>query len=324
MKDKIYDIAIIGGGPIGLNCGIEAEKHGLDYVILEKGCLVNSLYHYPLNMSFFSTSEKLEIGNVPFISHSNKPNRDEALEYYRRVSGHWKLNIKLYSAVENIKTQQDIFTLELKGKNKIYCRNVIIATGFFDIPNLMNVPGENLPNVHHYFKEAHPFSGQKVVVIGSANSAVDAALECYRKGSEVTMIVRQASISPRVKYWVKPDIENRIKEGSIRAFFGTEVMKIEHNHILIRNKEGQKEIQYNHIIAMTGYKPDFNLLKNAGINLDENCLKPSYNPETMESNISNIYLAGVICGGMETHKWFIENSRVHSEMILKNILKKLN
>src|SRR6187401_1312793 len=226
------DLIIIGAGPIGLACGIEAKKAGLDYVIIEKGCLVNSLYHYPLNMTFFSTSERLEIGEVPFISHNPKPTRDEALEYYRRVAMHWKMNTRLYERVDVVKRLQvegsRLESFIVTTSKSIYeVSNVVISTGFYDIPNLMGIPGEDLPKVHHYYKEPHPYYGQKILVVGAANSAVDVALETYRKGAEVTMVVREPAIGESVKYWVKPDIENRIKEGSIKAYFNSEIKRID-------------------------------------------------------------------------------------------------
>lgn len=320
--NNFYELIIIGAGPIGLACAIEAAKNKVNYIILEKGCLVNSLYNYPLNMSFFSTSEKLEIGDIPFISHQTKPNRSESLEYFRRVSTTWDLKIQLYTTVKSITKNDDVFSLKTSGGENFSCKNVIIATGFFDIPNLMHVEGEDLPHVHHYFKEAHPFVHQKVVVVGCANSAVDAALECYRKGAEVVMVIRQSEISPRIKYWIKPDIENRIKEGSIKCFYHAEVERITKTHIEINTPDGKIRIQSDHILALTGYKPNFDFLKAAGVKLNGEKLIPTFDPETMESNIAGLYLAGVVCGGTETHKWFIENSRIHAEMIIKDIVSK--
>ena len=323
MNNTGYDLVIIGGGPIGLACGIEAKKAGLNYMIVDKGCLVNSLYNYPLNMTFFSTSEKLEIGDVPFVSHLPKPNRDEALEYYRRVAMHWKLNISLYAEVTDFLKKDKVYQV-VTSKGIYNGKAVVIATGFYDIPLQLNIEGEELPKVLHYYKEPHPFFGQKVAVIGAANSAIDVALECWRKGAEVTMIIRGSSISDRVKYWVKPDIDNRIKEGSIKAVFNSEVTKITPNEIFIRTPSGEKSIQNDFVLAMTGYQPDFSILIKAGILLDESDnMQPDYNPETMETNQKGIYLAGVICGGYNTHKWFIENSRVHAELIVKDLVKKL-
>jgi thioredoxin reductase (NADPH) len=319
----MLDVFIIGAGPIGLACGIEAQKAAFNYLIVDKGCLTNSLYNYPLSMTFFSTSEKLEIGNVPFVSHLYKPNRAEALEYYRRVALQWDLKLNLYTTVQDINKEDEYY--KIKTTKGIYTsKSIIIATGFFDIPNLMNIEGEDLPKVHHYYKEAHPYFGQKIAVIGSANSAVDVALETYRKGAEVTMIIRESVVSDRVKYWVRPDIENRIKEGSIKAYFNTCLTKIQTDHISIRTPEGETNLENDFVLAMTGYKPDFSLLHKVGIELSTEGMVPVYNKETMETTCKNIYLAGVICGGLNTHKWFIENSREHAPLIINDLLKKLN
>lgn len=313
------DVIIIGAGPIGLACGIQAQKQGLSYKIIEKGVLVNSIYHYPYNMTFFSTSEKLEIGDVPFVSHRPKPTRDEALEYYRRVAMKFQLDINLYEEISAIRKQGDHFEVET-AKETYESKKVVIATGFYDLPNSMGVPGENLPKVRHYYKEAHPYFRQKVAVVGASNSAVDAALECYRKGAEVTMIVRGSEISERVKYWVRPDILNRIEEGSIKAHFNAEVKEITDDAVILLQDGQQHKIANDFVLALTGYKPDYSMLQETGIKLtsDEVCI-PIYNQETMETNVPGLYLAGVICGGMETHKWFIENSRVHAEIIMKDI-----
>lgn len=319
---KILDVLIIGAGPIGLNCALEARKNNLSYLIIEKGTIVNSLYNYPLYMRFFSTAEKLEIDEIPFISTAPKPGRQEALEYYQGIARQKNVNINLYEKVEKISKNNDIFTVET-SKGNYFAKNVIISTGFYDIPNLMNIPGENLPKVKHYYTEPYPYAKQKIVVVGSSNSAVDAALETYRKGAEVTMIIRHSEISNSVKYWVKPDIENRIAEGTITAHFNAEMIEIKENSIIFKDKNGKiQEIENDFVLAMTGYLPDFNFLQQTGINLQGDSLKPYYNEETMETNIKNLYLAGVVCGGKDTHLWFIENSRIHAEMIVKNILSK--
>lgn len=319
---KILDVLIIGSGPIGLNCALEARKNNLSYLIIEKGTIVNSLYNYPLYMRFFSTAEKLEIDEIPFISTAPKPGRQEALEYYQGIARQKNININLYEKVEKISKNNDIFTVETSKAN-YFAKNVIISTGFYDIPNLMNIPGENLPKVKHYYTEPYPYAKQKIVVVGSSNSAVDAALETYRKGAEVTMIIRHSEISNSVKYWVKPDIENRIAEGTITAHFNAEMIEIKENSIIFKDKNGKiQEIENDFVLAMTGYLPDFNFLQKTGIDLQGDNLKPYYNEETMETNIKNLYLAGVVCGGKDTHLWFIENSRIHAEMIVKNILSK--
>ena len=319
-----YDLIIVGGGPIGIACGLEAKKTGLSYLILEKGCLVNSLYHYPANMTFFSTSDKLELDNIPFISNNPKPRKAEALEYYRRIATSNDLELHLFEkviSVETLKNREHIITTP-KGIYKT--RNVVIATGFYDIPNYLNIPGEKLPKVAHYYNDPHYYAKQKVVVVGASNSAVDAALEIYRKGGEVTMIVRSPEIGERVKYWVRPDIINRIEEGSIKAYFNATLKEIREKEIILNTPEGTQTIENDFVLLLTGYRPNFEFLKSIGIELSQDdLLKPQYNTETMETNVPGIYLAGVICGGMETHKWFIENSRVHAKTIISNILSKL-
>ena len=316
---KLYDIIIIGGGPIGLNCALEAEKAGLTYLIIEKGTIVNSLFNYPLYMTFFSTADKLEIADIPFITTSPKPGRRDALEYYQGIARQKNIMINLYEEVLKI-TKEESFLVETT-KNNYVAKKVIIATGFYDIPNVMNVKGENLPKVKHYYSEPYPYANQKIAVIGSSNSAVDAALETYRKGAEVTMIIRHAEISKSVKYWVKPDIENRINEGSISAHFNSEVLEITPNSIIFKD-ENQKtqQIENDFVLAMTGYLPNFEFLRNSGIELQGDCLNPFYNEDTMETNVPGLYLAGVVCGGKDTHLWFIENSRIHAEIIVRNIL----
>ncbi len=317
----MFDVIIIGAGPIGLCCAIEAKKKNLSYLVIDKGCLVNSLYNYPKNMTFFSTSDKLEIGGVPFISHNSKPTKSEALEYYRRVVSSWELDIKLYEEVIEIKKDNNFNVKTSKGK---YIANkVILSTGFYDLPYKLNVPGENLSKVKHYYDEPHPYFGMRVAVVGAANSAVDVALETYRKGAkEVTMVVRESSLSESVKYWVKPDVENRIEEGSIKSFFNSNITKITKDTVCINTPEGEKTIENDFVLAMTGYQPDFSFLKKIGIEIGEDEFKtPIHDSETMETNISGVYLAGVICGGLKTNKWFIENSRDHASQIISAILK---
>ena len=321
---KVTDVLIIGAGPIGIACALECKKNDLSYVVIEKGALTNSLYNYPLNMTFFSTSEKLEIDDIPFISTKSKPNRDEALEYYRRVATSNDLNIKLYEKIVSVEKNGDHFTV-FSNKKTYTVRKIIVSTGFYDIPKLLDVPGEDLPKVSHYFKEAHPYVMQKTLVVGASNSAVDAALEIWRKGGEVTMIVRGPQIGERVKYWVKPDIENRIAEGSIRAFFNTEIKEIKEKEVIINTPNGLQCLENDFVVALTGYKPNFSFLKSMGVLLsDDGNYFPTYDPNTMESNVRGLYLAGVICGGMETHKWFIENSRIHAKIIIRDILEKVN
>lgn len=315
------DLIIIGAGPIGLACGIEAKKAGMSYVIIDKGCLVNSIYNYPYNMTFFSTSDRLEIGGVPFISHGAKPNRAEALEYYRRVCASWDLNVKLYEEVKSVSRKECFNVRTTKGEYQ--ATGLILALGFYDRPFLLNIPGEELPKVKHYYNEPHPYFRQKVVVIGAANSAVDVALETWRKGAEVTMVIRESSLRESVKYWVKPDIENRIKEGSIKVYFNSEVKSIAETTVTIQTPEGVVELENDFVLAMTGYEPPFEFLRSIGIQFHtDEFHTPVYDEKTMETNVDQLYLAGVICGGLKTNKWFIENSRVHAEMIIQHVKKK--
>jgi len=317
-----YDLIIIGGGPIGIACALEAEKSNLSYLILEKGCLVNSLYHYPSNMTFFSTSEKLELDNIPFISNNPKPRKAEALEYYRRITTSNKLNIHLFEKVTKVRSESNSHLITTT-KNTYSTKNIVVATGFYDIPNYLNIPGEDLPKVEHYYNDPHYYATQKTVVVGSSNSSVDAALEIYRKGGEVTMIIRKSEIGERVKYWVRPDIVNRIEEGSIKAYFNSELLEIRENEVIIETPEGRKSLENDFVLLLTGYRPNFKFLEEMGVNISDDDRKiPQYNQETMETNVSGIYLAGVICGGMETHKWFIENSRIHAGLIIRDIVSK--
>ena len=317
----MFDVIIIGAGPIGLCCAIEAKKNKLSYLVIDKGCLVNSLYNYPKNMTFFSTSDKLEIGGIPFISHNSKPTKSEALEYYRRVVSSWELDIKLYEEVIEIKKGNNFDVKTSKGKYE--AKKVVLSTGFYDLPYKLNVPGENLSKVKHYYDEPHPYFGMRVAVVGAANSAVDVALETFRKGAkEVTMVVRESSLSESVKYWVKPDVENRIEEGSIKSYFDSNITKIDEDSIYINTPEGEEIIENDFVLAMTGYQPDFSFLKKIGIKIGNDEYKtPVHDSDTMETNIEGVYLAGVICGGLKTNKWFIENSRDHASQIISAILK---
>lgn len=313
------DIVIVGGGPIGLACGIEAQKAGYSYVILEKGCLVNSIYHYPTHMTFFSTSDRLEIGDVPFMSIQPKPTRLEALEYYRRVVQHWNLNIRLFEEVESIEVGEPFHEIRT-SKQTYFARHIIVATGFYDLPIPLQVLGEELPKVKHYYQDPHFYAFQKVLIVGANNSAVDAALETWRKGAEVTMVIRGEGIGERVKYWAKPDIENRIKEGSIRAYFSSEVKEITPTQVHIQTPEGVVTIDNDWVIAMTGYQPNLNFLARLGIRLSaDEIQKPEIVEETLETTQSRVFLAGVICGGMNTHRLFIENSRTHAPQIMARI-----
>ena len=316
------DLIIIGAGPIGLACGIEAKKNNLDYEIIDKGMLVNSIFNYPVNTTFFSTADKLEIGEIPFISHNVKPTRTEALEYYRRVCDSWKLNLSLYNEVSEILNKNSHF--ELKTQNGIMnSKKIIICTGFYDIPYLLNIPGEELSKVLHYYNESHPYYKMDVAIVGAGNSAVDVALDTYRKGANsVTMIIRETQIGENIKYWVRPDIINRIKSNEINVFYESEILKIKEKTIIIKTKKETKEIKNDFVLAMTGYQPNYNILENLGVEiLSDEFKTPVYNEDTMETNVKGVFVAGVICGGLKTNKWFIENSREHSQKILSQIIK---
>ncbi|WP_297337454.1 YpdA family putative bacillithiol disulfide reductase [Algoriphagus sp.] len=324
MSEKIFDVIIVGGGPIGLACGVEAQKNGLDYLILEKGALTNSIYNYPINMRFFSTSDRLEMAGIPFMSIENKPTRTEALEYYRRIYSHFQLKVNLYEGVKTLEKSGENFLITTE-KGNYQTRKIVLATGFYDLPNLMNVPGEDLPKVMHYYKEPWPFIAQKVLVVGGANSAVDAALETWRKGAKVSMVLLGDEVDDNVKYWVRPDIMNRIKEGSIKAFIRSKVKEIREKEVVISTPEGEVTIENDFVLAMTGYKPNFALLDQLGVelSLDEK-RQPCYDQANQESNVPGVYLAGVVCGGLNTREFFIENSIVHAESIMGDIAKKLS
>ncbi|WP_162416807.1 YpdA family putative bacillithiol disulfide reductase [Cyclobacterium roseum] len=319
---KKLELLIIGAGPIGLACGIEAQKKNLNYLIVEKGVLTNSIFNYPVNMTFFSTSEKLEMGDIPFMSIANKPTRPEALEYYRRIVRHYQLRISLYEEVQTLEKEGGGFLVHT-SKGVYLAEKLVMATGFYDLPNTMNVPGEDLPKVTHYYKEPWPYIGQKIIVVGGGNSAVDVALETWRKGAEVTMVVMKPEIDQTVKYWVLPDIENRIKEGSIKGYFNTTIKEIRDKEVLLQTPEGVVSLENDFVLAMTGYKPNFALLDQLGVelSLDEK-RQPCYDDQSQESNIPGLYLAGVVCGGLNTREFFIENTIVHARSIIEDIVKK--
>lgn len=319
MSTHQFDIIIVGAGPIGLACALEAEKKGLTCLLLEKGALVNSLFHYPVNMTFFSTSERLEIGGVPFVSNQPKPSRNEALEYYRRVAGLLRSPLHLYEAVTRIEKLDDNFLVNtIRGAYQ--SKKVILATGFYGLPFLLNIPGEDLPKVTHYYQDPHAYAFRDVVVVGANNSAVDAALETWRKGARVTMVIRGKGIGERVKYWVRPDIINRIEEGSIRAYYESNLIAIREQEVDIQTPEGIITIANDQVLLMTGYQPDLDFLMACGIELSSDTVRqPVYAPETYETNVDGLYLAGVICGGMNTHRLFIENSRLHATAIIQHI-----
>jgi thioredoxin reductase (NADPH) len=322
------DVVVVGAGPTGLACAIEAQRANLRTLIVEKGCLVNSLFNYPAGMTFFTTRERLEIGDIPFSSVNLKPTRTEALEYYRRVAEHYKLKIQFFERVLGVEGADGHFRVRTEtraGEGKSYAtRKVILATGYYDLPNLMGIPGEDLPKVSHYYSEAHQFYGQKVAVIGGANSAAIAALDLCRHGAEVTMIVREAELSRHIKYWIRPDLENRIKEGSVKALFNAEVKEIAPDWICV-HRAGQPPLQLpnDYVFALTGYHPDFDLLRSLGIEINAQTRRPVCNPETLESNVAGIYLAGVIIAGMDTNEIFIENGRFHGHQIVAHLTAKL-
>ncbi|KGE15890.1 YpdA family putative bacillithiol disulfide reductase [Sphingobacterium deserti] len=317
--DNLFDVLIIGAGPIGIACGIEAQRAGRSHVIIEKGCLVNSIYRYPTNMTFFSSSERLEIGDTPFVTTLPKPKRAEALEYYRRVNDKFKLNTRLFEEVIAVEKLKDVFHVQT-SKGHYTAKAVIVATGFYDIPMLLNIPGEELPKVSHYYNDPHYYAQQHVLVVGASNSSVDAALETYRKGAKVTLLVRGTAISQRVKYWVKPDIENRIAFQEIDVYYESTLTEISETSVTLRTPKGNVTLKNDFVLALTGYQPNFAFLKAIGVEIpDEAPMIPTHDPETMETNVPGLYLAGVVCGGLNTHLWFIENSRVHAEVIMKHL-----
>jgi thioredoxin reductase (NADPH) len=321
------DAVVVGAGPTGLACGIEIKLRGLQAVLIEKGCVTNSLYHYPTNMSFFTTPELLEIGDIPMTSLNEKPNRSEALKYYRRVAEHYKLDIHQYEKVDNVAGSDGAFqvhTTDRYGCHHTYAaRKIILATGYYDIPNLLNVPGEDLPKVIHYYKEPHPYYNQDVAVIGAKNSAAIAALELYWTGARVILIHRGGQISEKVKYWIRPNIENRIKNGEIKAYFHSKVVEIRLDSILVDTPQGEVRLKNDFVFALIGYSPDLPFLNSIGVTLDAATGRPRTNPATLESETSGIYLAGVIVAGMHTNEIFIENGRFHGKQIAGDIADKL-
>jgi thioredoxin reductase (NADPH) len=331
MTDKqLFDVIVIGGGPTGLACAIEASRSGLDYLVLEKGCIVNSLYNYPTQLVFFTTPELLEIGDLPFVSEREKPNRIEALKYYRRVVETYRLRVNQYEKVERVKGKDDDFMVETilvaTGEKRAYrARKVIVAIGYFDYPNIIGIPGESSAKVSHYYKDAHPFYNRDVAVIGGANSAAIAALDLYRHGARVTLIHRGAQLRESIKYWIMPDIENRIKNGEVKAYFQTIVTEIGQNSIRIRSlvSDEESELPNDFVFALTGYHTDNDFLRVIGITIDRDTMKPAFDPETLESNVPGIYLAGVVTAGKDTGKIFIENGRFHGGKIIEDLKSKI-
>jgi thioredoxin reductase (NADPH) len=325
---QLKDVIIIGAGPTGLACGIEAEKNGLDYLLIEKGCIVNSIHNFPVQMTFFTTPELLEIGGLPLITPYQKPTRIEALKYYRRVADTYQLKTHLYETVLRVTAQDGNFAIETRTRDEQHhsyrARKVVVATGYYDIPNSLNIPGEDLPKVSHYYTEAHPYYNQDVAVIGGKNSAAIAALDLYRTGARVTLIHRGRELSDHIKYWIKPDIDNRIKSGEIAAFLETSVMGITRTCLILKNRAGKTwELRNDFVFALTGYRPDVEFFESMGIQINPVDQKPAYNKETFESNVPGIYLAGVVVAGKMTNEVFIENGRFHGEIVIRSIRRAL-
>ena len=320
---KVLDALVVGAGPTGLACAIEIQRRGLSVAVIEKGCLVNSLYHYPTNLVFFTTPELLEIGGIPMTSVRDKPTRTEALKYYRRVTAHYGLHIRQYERVESIDGEDGNFvvrTLRRTGQRLEHrARKVILATGYYDVPTRLGAPGEDLGKVLHYYQDPHPYYDMDVAVIGGKNSAAIYALECYRAGARVTLIHRFAELSDKIKYWILPDIKNRITNGEIQAFFNSEVTEIQENWIQIRTPDGEKTLKNDFVLAMTGYQPDLEFLARAGVRLDPQSNRPAIDEKTLESERPGVYLAGVVVAGMHTSEIFIENGRFHGEQIAADI-----
>ena len=323
MSSESFDAIVVGAGPTGLACGIELQNRGVKTLLIDKGCVVNSIYHYPTHMTFFTTPELLEIGNIPMTSLNDKPNRTEALKYYRRVAEHYKLNVHQYERVDSIQGEDNafqVFSTDRLGANHIYtARKIVLATGYYDVPNMLDVPGEDLPKVLHYYKEAHPYYNHDVAVIGAKNSAAIAALELWWTGARVTLIHRGAAISNKVKYWIKPNIENRIKNGEIRGYFQSHVIEILPDSIRIATPNGEISIANDFVFALIGYQPDLAFLDSLGITLEPETQRPRTNPKTLESERAGVYLAGVIVAGMHTNEIFIENGRFHGQLIAESI-----
>jgi thioredoxin reductase (NADPH) len=326
---ETFDLCVIGAGPTGMACAIEAKHAGFGAVLIEKGCLVNSIFHYPANMVFFTTPELLEIGDIPFPSAHQKPNRQEALEYYRNVAEHYELDVRQYQRVMKISGGDGAFLIGTEDAHKrsheYRARKIVLATGYYDLPNIMNVPGENLPKVFHYYQEPHPFYDTDVLIVGAKNSAAIAALELWRRGARVTMVHRRPGIHGNVKYWIKPDIENRIKAGEVKAHFNTTVKEITEDYVLLKTPTGELRLPNDFVFALTGYHPDFDFLRAIGVEFSKSGaeMRPVSNPETLESNVAGVYLAGVIVAGSETGEIFIENGRFHGQQIAADLKRKL-
>ncbi len=318
-KMLMYDVLIVGAGPVGLACAIEAKRAGLSAKVIDKGALVNSLTGYPLNMEFFSTAELLEIGDHPFPTRDAKPSREEALSYYQKVATAENLDINLFERVNRADGQDDAFTVHT-SKSSYQARKIVVVTGFFDFPNPLSVPGDDLPKVTYYFVEPYQYARQKVAVIGGRNSAAKAALRCHRAGAEVTLVIREEDVSEKVKYWIRPDLLNRINEGAIKVYYNTSVQQITPTTIVIDTPGGPEEIENDWVIAMIGYRPDYDFLTTLGIAIDsDEHQTPIHDPNTFETSRAGIFMAGTICGGLRTSRWFIENGRHHAKLIINYI-----
>ena len=326
-SEGLFDVLVIGAGPTGMACAIEAQRAGLRAVMVEKGCLVNSLYHYPANMTFFTTSELLEIGDIPFPSVNSKPTRMEALEYYRKVAMHYELDVRQYQRVLRVEGSDGGFrvhAIDQHDRKHLYeARKLIIATGYYDLPNYINIPGEELPKVFHYYREPHPYYDNDVLVIGGKNSAAIAALDLWRHGARVTLVHRGPGMHKNVKYWILPDIENRIKNGEVTAYFSTSVREIREKTVVLQTPEGEREIENDFVFALIGYHPDFDFLRSLGVECTGEQSRPVCDPGTLESNVPGIYLAGVIVAGSRTSEIFIENGRFHGQQIAADLVRKL-
>ena len=321
LQDEVFDLLVVGAGPTGLACAIEAQKVGLRVVVVDKGCLCNSLFHYPAHMTFFTTPELLEIGGIPFPSPNQKPTRNEALQYYRQVAAYYKLDVRQYQRVERVEGADGGFTVHLKDRferdGQLRARKLVVATGYYDLPNYLKIPGEELSKVHHYYDDPHPYAGMDVVVIGGKNSAAIAALELWRSGARVTLVHRGPAVHAHVKYWIRPDLENRIKNGEIRALFDARVVEITPDTVVVETAEGRQTLRNDFVFALTGYRPDFAFLEAMGVRFEGEFRLPVCDPETLESNVPGIHLAGVIVAGSKTNEIFIENGRFHGVQIAK-------
>ena len=324
----LFDVLVIGAGPTGLACAIDAQNAGLHVVLVDKGCLCNSLFHYPAHMTFFTTPELLEIGNMPFSSPNQKPTRSEALEYYRKVADHYRLNVQQYHRVDRVSGSDGEFTVHTTDRfgrtQQFRARKLIVSTGYYDLPNYLGIPGEDLSKVHHYYNEPHPFFGLNVLIIGGKNSAAIAALDLWRHGAKVTLVHRGAAMHRHVKYWILPDINNRVKNGEVAAYFGSTVQRITEDAVTLNTPDGERTLPNDFVFALTGYHPDFEFLEKMGVRLDmEDDRCPMCDPATLESNVDGIYLAGVIVAGERTNEIFIENGRFHGALIARDLAAKL-